>query len=122
MKGKTILVIEDDFNLIKLITYILKKEKYDIITARNGEEGIEKVRANNPSLIIVDLMMPVMDGYKFLMKLKELSLSHIPVIVTTAKSDEAELHKVLSMGIKAYIKKPFDRKFFLEIIKKISPL
>jgi DNA-binding response OmpR family regulator len=118
MEGKKILVIDDELNIIKLITYVLKKEKYDVMTARNGRDGLRLVRDFNPSLIVLDLMMPVMNGVTFLEQFRSISGSaDIPVIVTTARGYTDEIEKIMQAGASAYIEKPFDRNVFLDTVR-----
>ncbi|MEQ8188728.1 MAG: response regulator [Candidatus Eremiobacterota bacterium] len=117
MEGKKILVIDDDLNIIKLMTYVLKKEKYEVITARNGQDGLKLVKDFNPSLIVLDLMMPVMNGFKFLEQFRSITIEDIPVIVTTARGYTQEIEKIMDAGASAYIEKPFDRNVFLDTVK-----
>jgi DNA-binding response OmpR family regulator len=117
LEARKILVIDDDFNIIKLMTYILKKEKYEVMTARNGQDGLKLVIDFNPSLIVLDLMMPVMNGFEFLEQFKSITGADIPVIVTTAKGYTKEIEKIINSGASAYIEKPFDRNVFLETVR-----
>lgn len=117
MEGKKILVIDDDLNIIKLMTYVLKKEKYEVMTARNGQDGLKLVKDFNPSLIVLDLMMPVMNGFRFLEQFRSITIEDIPVIVTTARGYTQEIEKVMDAGASAYIEKPFDRNVFLDTVK-----
>ena len=98
LEARKILVIDDDFNIIKLMTYILKKEKYEVMTARNGQDGLKLVIDFNPSLIVLDLMMPVMNGFTFLEQFKSITGADIPVIVTTAKGYTQEIEKIINAG------------------------
>ncbi|MEQ8222483.1 MAG: response regulator [Candidatus Eremiobacterota bacterium] len=117
MEGKKILVIDDDLNIIKLMTYVLKKEKYEVMTAKNGQDGLKLVKDFNPSLIVLDLMMPVMDGFKFLEAFKSITMTDVPVIVTTARGYTKEIEKIIDAGASAYIEKPFDRNVFLDTVR-----
>jgi len=117
LEGKKILVIDDDLNIIKLMTYVLKKEKYEVMTARNGQDGLKLVKDFNPSLIVLDLMMPVMNGFRFLEQFRSITIEDIPVIVTTARGYTQEIEKVMDAGASAYIEKPFDRNVFLDTVK-----
>jgi len=117
LEGKKILVIDDDLNIIKLMTYVLKKEKYEVMTAKNGQDGLKLVKDFNPSLIVLDLMMPVMDGFKFLEAFKSITMTEVPVIVTTARGYTKEIEKIIDAGASAYIEKPFDRNVFLDTVR-----
>lgn len=116
MEGQKILIIDDDTNLIRLMTYILKRHKYDVMSARNGRDGLKIMKEFKPSLIILDLMMPVMDGFKFLEHFKSSTPFDIPVIVTTARGYTQEIQKIMDAGAVAYIEKPFDRNVFLDTV------
>lgn len=117
LEARKVLVIDDDLNIIKLMTYVLKKEKYEVVTARNGQDGLKLVKEFKPSLIVLDLMMPVMDGFKFLEQFKSITMADIPVIVTTARGYTKETEKIINAGASAYIEKPFDRKVFLDTVR-----
>lgn len=99
------------------MSYILRKENYEVVTARNGREGICVAKEYNPSLIVLDLMMPVMDGFKFLEQFKSSININTPVIVMTARGYTQEIQRILDAGAVAYIEKPFDRNVFLNTVK-----
>ena len=117
--AKTILIIEDDKFLRELIVRKLKEEGYQTIEAGEGEEGLEKVKKEKPDLILLDLILPGMDGFEVLGKIKEEpSLSSIPVIILSNLGQSEEVEKGLKMGAKDYLIKAHFTPG--EIIEKIN--
>lgn len=115
--SKKILVIDDDPGLVKMVDSFLVGRGFQVIVAVDGDEGLVKVKNENPHLIILDVQMPKMNGYTFVHECKKIqSASNIPIIVLTAKQGMAEIFKV--EGVKEYITKPFSMEKLLESIKK----
>lgn len=106
---KKILLIEDNKDMRENTAEILQFSKYNVLTAKNGKEGVEIAQSEKPDLIICDIMMPVLDGYGVLHLLsKEPETASIPFIFLTAKADRSELRKGMEMGADDYLTKPFD--------------
>jgi len=113
-----ILVVDDESDIVSTIQYRLKFYEFDVITASNGKEGLEKTANERPDLILLDINMPVMDGHEMLERLKNHpDLKDIPVIMLTAYSDKRDIVKAAEFGIADYVTKPFD---FTELMEKIS--
>ena len=120
MSRKKILLVDDEVALLKTLRRRLELNNYEVVEAQNGEEGLAKARSEQPDLIISDVMMPKMDGYTFIRKLRqEPSLAATPVIILTAKPHMKDLF--VFEGIKEcdYIVKPFRSD---ELLKKIEQL
>ena len=120
MAKKKILVVDDEPSVLKVLKRRLESKNYDVLTAEDGLDGLEKALEGKPDLIISDIMMPTMDGYTFIKKLKaKPGLARIPVIILTAKEKMQDLF--LFEGIKGcdYIVKPFETE---ELLNKISQL
>ena len=100
-----ILVVEDEKDLLKLIKYNLEKEKYEVITARDAETGLKLAEKEKPDLIILDIMLPKMDGLELLKTLRP--KSRVPVILLTAKRSEMDRILGLKLGADDYVVKPF---------------
>jgi len=116
-----ILIVDDEIQFIKMVQMRLEANGYEVITANDGEEGLEKARSENPDLIILDIMMPVMDGYTMLKELRgDEQNKGIPVILCSGKvvllNDE---EGVLKAEADAYIAKPFDPPVFLAKIEEL---
>ena len=121
---KNILCIEDEPEMIDLIRLILNRHGFNVQGADGGREGLEKVRKNLPDLILLDLMMPDIDGWEVYQQIKaDEKTSHIPVIVITAKAQNID--KVLGLHIAKvddYISKPFSPQALLESVQKVLGL
>lgn len=107
--GKKILLIEDNREMRENTAEILELAKYNVVTAKNGKEGVELAGKNKPDLIICDIMMPVLDGYGVLHSLaKNEETASIPFIFLTAKAERSDFRKGMEMGADDYVTKPFD--------------
>jgi DNA-binding response OmpR family regulator len=103
-----ILIIEDDRDIVEMLDYNLKEEGYDTISALNGEEGIALAGNERPDLIILDIMLPIMDGFEVCRTLKKDDrVAHIPIIILSAKSQETDKVVGLELGADDYVTKPF---------------
>lgn len=118
-KENSVLIVEDNEEVMQLITDKLT-EKYNIITALNGKEGLEQLKKNHIDIIISDIMMPVMDGFEFCKRIKEdVEINHIPIIMLTARQGLDTKIEGLKAGADAYIEKPFS---FNHLITQIETL
>lgn len=113
--SKHILVVEDDSNIRDLLELYLKREGYTVTLAANGEEGLNEFRKNKFNLILLDIMMPVMDGMQLCRQIRE--TSDVPVIMITAKGETFNKVMGLEIGADDYITKPFDMH---EVLARIS--
>ncbi len=111
---KKALVIEDDGNIAELLRLYLEKDGFSVSRAADGGEGLEMFRAFKPDIVLLDIMLPVMDGWSILREIRK--LSRTPVIMLTAKSESSDKVSGLEMGADDYVTKPFDVK---ELIARI---
>lgn len=117
---KKILVVDDEPHTIRSLTFVLKKEGYDVSSATNGEEAMAKVRKSKPSLMFLDVMMPKKNGYEVCQEVKgDPSLSDIYVIMLTAKGQKADREKGLSLGANEFITKPFSPMKVVERVREL---
>lgn len=115
--SKKILVIDDDPNIVELLKRRLLASQYQVVTASNGEEGLKQVADEKPDLIIVDVLMPKMDGYTFVRTLRRDDEHRaLPVIVLTAKDKMKDLFEL--EGVKDYIVKPYRPEDLMEKVKR----
>jgi len=122
MIKKRILVVEDEQELIKAVQIRLKYSGYEVLSACNGREGLEVVRKEKPDLILLDVMMPEMDGLEMLANLKSSpDIKHIPVIMLTAKAQSDDVSQADKLGAFDYVVKPFTSQILLEKIRKAIP-
>ena len=118
--AKKIVLAEDEPQIARLIEFKLKKEGYSVTWRENGEEALKAIKADKPDLILLDIMMPVMDGYEVLRRLKEdENLKSIPVIMLTAMAQEKNVVKGIDLGAEDYITKPFHPAELLARVKRI---
>ena len=108
---ETILIIDDDAALAKIVQINLEREGYRTVVASSGVEGLQKAYSNQPNLVILDIMMPGMDGWVTCRRLRE--ISGVPIIMLTARGMEADVVKGLELGADDYIVKPFGTKVLL---------
>lgn len=121
MPKKKILVVEDDRDISELITYNLEREGYEIACLYDGSHVIDFVHQRKPELIILDLMLPEVDGIEICRTLKsDATTKNIPIVMLTAKSEEADVVVGLQMGADDYIPKPFSPKVLVARIKAIT--
>jgi len=120
MKKGTILVIDDEKDLIELVRYNLEKEGFDVIAATDGQSGLEVIRKHRPDLVVLDLMMPGLDGLQVCQRLRADPRSgRIPVIMLTAKATEADRIVGLELGADDYITKPFSPREVVARVKAV---
>jgi len=118
-KGK-IEIIEDDRDIVEMVEYNLREEGYRTIAAFDGEKGIDLARREKPDLIILDLMLPAIDGFEVCKILKQQeSTSHIPIIILSAKSRETDKVVGLELGADDYMTKPFSPRELIARIKAV---
>ena len=105
--GKKILVIEDDPATLRLVDYSLKQEGYQIIKASNGLEGIRKALGESPDLVILDVMLPGMDGFEICFRLRsEPTTAKLPILMFSAKAQEIDKDTGIKVGADDYLTKP----------------
>ncbi len=116
-RNRTILVVDDEKDITDLLSYNLNLEGFKILVAGNGLEAIEIARRNRPDMIILDWMMPEMDGLETCRNLRKYSeTEHTPIIMLTAKANSVDKVLGLEMGVDDYVTKPFDlRELFARI-------
>ena len=117
MAQQTVLVVEDEENLLQALKYNLEKEGYAVLTAEDGEKGLETARQANPELIILDIMLPKLDGLEVCRILRRESA--IPILMLTAKAEEVDRVVGLEMGADDYVTKPFSMRELLARVKAL---
>lgn len=117
MDTKTILVIDDDKNILEIVKLYLNKEGYTVKTGERGDTAIDLFHEHKPDLVVLDVMLPGMDGWTVLHEIRE--ESEVPVIMLTAKGDTLDRIQGLDLGADDYMAKPFDAKELLARIKAV---
>ncbi|OGX29721.1 MAG: hypothetical protein A2705_03270 [Omnitrophica WOR_2 bacterium RIFCSPHIGHO2_01_FULL_52_10] len=120
MSKKRILLVDDEQDMIYAVQMQLEAGNFKVLTARDGQEGLDQARKEKPDLIILDLMLPRIDGYKVCRMLKfDEKYKDIPIIMYTARAQEADEKLGFEVGADAYLTKPFDPKKLLAKIKEL---
>ena len=120
MPDATVLVVDDDPVIQKLLQVNFEMEGYAVITASDGEEGLAKARAERPTAIVLDVMMPKMDGLEVARHLKaDPETKGIPIVLLSAKAQQADIAAGTNTGAEEYLTKPFDP---LELLERVADL
>jgi two-component system alkaline phosphatase synthesis response regulator PhoP len=115
---KRVLVVDDEIYILQILEFSLEVEGYEVLTAQNGEEAIEVARSSRPDVIVLDIMMPKMDGYEACRLLKaDPELGEVPVILLSAKGRNIDQEIGFEAGAEEYITKPFSPRKLIERIK-----
>ena len=119
-EGKRILICDDDPAILRVLEVNLEVEGYDVLLAHHGEEAYEVAKANQPDLIILDIMMPRLDGYQTCEKLKgDDETKAIPVVFLSAKAQQSDIDKGKAFGVADYLTKPFDPTDLLDVVERL---
>ena len=116
---KKILVVEDEDNLRELVQSRLEREGFDVVTAADGFQAVIKAREAQPDLVILDLMIPKMDGYTVCRLFKSSGMAQIPIIMFTARSSPDDVRRGLDTGADAYVCKPFESSVLLSKVTEL---
>jgi DNA-binding response OmpR family regulator len=117
---KTVLAVDDENDLLELIQYNLEKAGYLVLKARDGPQGLDIAREHRPDLILLDLMLPRMDGWDVCKKLKaDAKTSRIPIVMLTAKNEESDKVQGLDLGADDYVTKPFSPRELVARVKAV---
>ena len=116
----TIFIVDDDSNIVIALEYLMKRAGYEVVIASDGQEALEYLSANKPSLMILDVMMPHKNGFEVCEQVRsENRFSDMPILMLSAKGREAEMKKGLSLGADDYIAKPFSTHELIERVKSL---
>lgn len=117
---KKVLIADDEQNIVISLDFLLRREGFEVLVAADGEEAIAKIRSDRPDLVLLDVMMPKMNGFDVCQALRaDPELASIRVLMLTAKGRDTEVTKGLGLGADAYMTKPFSTK---ELVVKVRTL
>lgn len=117
---KRVLVVDDERHIVRLVQVNLERQGYEVLTAYDGVECLEKAKAEKPDLIVLDVMMPRMDGFEALQRLKtDPETSQIPVIMLTARAQDRDVLKGYQYGADLYLTKPFSPLELISLVKRV---
>jgi len=115
-----ILIVDDEPNIVLALEMLMKREGYEIQSVNNGEKAVEEAGQFRPDLILLDVMLPRMDGYEVCQRIRaDASLPQVSIVMLTAKGREVEMEKGLALGADLYITKPFSTR---EVVRKVREL
>jgi len=118
MTRKKILLVDDSATVLMLEKMLLARQQYDIVTARDGSEGVEQARAHRPDLILMDVIMPGMDGFEAVRRIRsDESLKGVPVIMVTTRGEPVSMETGYAAGCSDYVTKPIDG---MELLTKVK--
>jgi DNA-binding response OmpR family regulator len=118
--AKRILIADDEPNIVISLEFLMKREGYDVSIAIDGAEAIEKIRAESPDLVLLDVMMPKKSGFEVCQEIKsDPSLQQVRILMLTAKGRDTEVAKGLALGADAYVTKPFSTKELVERVRSM---
>lgn len=118
--AKKILAVDDEKHIVRLVQVNLERQGYEVITASDGKEALQKVEDERPDLVVLDVMMPYMDGFEVLQNLRRNPATReIPVIMLTAKAQDADVFKGWQSGVDCYLTKPFNPMELIAFVKRI---
>lgn len=117
---KKILLVDDEPNILMSLEYTFKKNNFEVFVARDGQEALDILQNQQPDIIILDVMMPLVDGYETLRQIKkDDKLNHCKVIFLSAKNKEKDIEKGLALGADLYVLKPFSVKKLVEQVHEL---
>ncbi len=117
---KKILIVDDEPNIVMSLEYTFKKNNFEVFIARDGQEALDILKNQFPDIIILDIMMPLVDGFETLEQIKKNEqLNHCKVIFLSAKNKESDIEKGMALGADAYLTKPFSIK---KVVEQVNDL
>jgi len=120
MPGKKIMAVDDERHIVRLIQVNLERSGFQVVTAFDGPDALKKVESDRPDLIVLDVMMPRMDGFEVLKRLQaNPETREIPIIMLTAKAQDADVFRGWASGVSAYLTKPFNPLELITFVKRI---
>lgn len=117
---KKIVIVDDEPNIVMALEYTFKKNNFEVFIARDGQEALDTLQNHHPDIIILDVMMPMVDGYSTLEQIKKNpELENCKVVFLSAKNKEQDIEKGIALGANLYITKPFSLKKLVEQVQEL---
>ena len=112
-----ILVVDDEPTIVRLMEFILARQGHEMLVAVNGQEALDKVRLHAPDLVLLDIMMPRIDGYEVARTLRaDPASAGLPIVMLSAKAQEEDIRKGMDVGVDEYITKPFSPEHLVRVV------
>ncbi|MEA3276800.1 MAG: response regulator [Pseudomonadota bacterium] len=117
---KKILIADDEPNILISVDYLMRREGFEVIVARDGEEALSSIRSDRPDIVLLDVMMPKLDGFEVCKAVRaDPALEGVRILMLTAKGRDADVAKGLSLGADAYVPKPFSTRDLVAQVKAL---
>ena len=117
---KKVLIVDDEQNIAISVEFLMRSEGFEVVVAHDGEEGLARIRAHRPDLVLLDVMMPKLNGFEVCAAVRaDPSLAGVRILMLTAKDRAAEIEKGISLGADAYIPKPFATSELVDKVKEL---
>ena len=114
-----ILVVDDEPTIVRLMEFILARQGHEMIVAVNGEEALQKIKVHQPDLVLLDIMMPRIDGYEVAQKLRaDPQTAALPIIMLSAKAQDEDIRRGVEVGVDEYVTKPFTPDYLVQVVSK----
>ena len=118
--SKKVLIVDDEPNIVTSLEFLMEANGFEVLIARNGDEALQAANTHHPDLVLLDVMLPVKNGYEVCQKLRESAdLSAIKILMLTAKGRDIEIAKGKAIGADDYITKPFSTKELVERVRRL---
>ena len=112
-----ILVVDDEPTIVRLMEFVLARQGHQMLIAVNGEEALEKIRAHKPDLVLLDIMMPRIDGYEVAQQVRaDPETASLPIIMLSAKAQTEDIRRGAEVGVDAYVTKPFSPEHLVQVV------
>lgn len=120
MPHKKILIVDDEPNIVISLEFLMQQSGYEVAIARNGEEALEKIASFEPDLVLLDIMLPLLNGFEVCQRIRENPRwSRTKVIMLSAKGREIDVSKGIALGADAYVTKPFSTKDLISQVQQL---
>jgi DNA-binding response OmpR family regulator len=116
---RKVLIVDDEPNIVTSLTFLMNKSGFETSVARDGDEALTEVERFHPDLVLLDVMMPIRDGFEVCQKLRATGQTKLKIILLTAKGRETEVAKGLAVGADAYVTKPFSTRDLVEQVTRL---
>ena len=118
--SKKVLIVDDEPNIAISVEFLMRREGFEVLVAHDGEEGLARIRSDRPDLVVLDIMMPKLDGFEVCRAVRaDPALAGVRILMLTAKGRAAEIEKGLALGAEAYIPKPFSTRDLVARVKEL---
>ena len=118
--AKKVLIVDDEPNIVISLEFLMEREGFEVAVARDGSEALERIRSGRPDLVVLDVMMPKLNGFEVCQAVRaDPELAGTLIVMLTAKGREAEMNKGLALGADAYIAKPFSTRDLVTRVKSL---